>query len=140
MTFILASNLNRRLSMFGSFHFVVRKITGVYHLAVQMVGRGLLLSIPFLASSGGLYLIMLTQHDINYYLTEKPLEYWIAVSLIGTVLIVMALLLARLAVNWSIALPLHLFEGFLGLNASRRANNVSMVTVRLLQDGSLFGW
>ncbi|MCA8997215.1 MAG: glycerophosphodiester phosphodiesterase [Planctomycetaceae bacterium] len=111
MTFILASNLNRRLSMFGSFHFVVRKITGVYHLAVQMVGRGLLLSIPFLASSGGLYLIMLTQHDINYYLTEKPLEYWIAVSLIGTVLIVMALLLARLAVNWSIALPLHLFEG-----------------------------
>ena len=57
---------------------------------MRMVGRVLLLAAPFLAVGGGLFVWLLTEHDINYYLTEKPPEYWLAVVFIGAMLVLLA--------------------------------------------------
>lgn len=107
----LASMHGRSLTVRESFQFVASHVSGVFHIAARMVGRVLLISAPFLAVGGGLYLWLLTKHDINYYLSEKPPQFWLAGTVIGGVLLALAVLLVRCIVNWSIAVQLHLFEG-----------------------------
>ena len=75
----------------------------------RLVIRVLLLTLPFLAVAGGIALLLITDYDINYYLTEKPSEFWIAAVLIGTIVIAMTILLVRKLLAWSLALPLVLF-------------------------------
>src|SRR5262245_20918538 len=48
------------------------KSHAILYLTVRFVALTLLTSIPFLAVGSGLYFLMLTQHDINYYLAAKP--------------------------------------------------------------------
>lgn len=123
MTLSLAWKHNQGLTVLGSFRFVAGKAAGIFRVTWRMVLRVLLLAAPFLAVGGGIFLWLLTEFDINYYLTEKPREYWLAVVLIGSVLTVLAALLIRCIVNWSIAAQLHLFESVpadVCLNTSRQ--------------------
>ena len=110
MTISIASLHGRKLSVSGSFQVVMKKVFGILQVAMRMVGRVLLLAAPFLVVGGGLFVWLLTEHDINYYLTVKPPEYWLAVVLIGAVLVVLVSLLVRCVASWSVAVQLHLFE------------------------------
>ena len=74
------------------------------------MARTVLLAAPFLVAGGLVYLWLLTEFDINYYLTEHPPEFWIAAILIAIVVGAMALVLARFFINWAFTLPLVLFE------------------------------
>ncbi len=75
-----------------------------------MVLKLLILATPFLAAAGGVYFLLLTDHDINYYLSQKPPKFWTAAILMGAILAAFAVGLIRTLVNWSIAIQLHLFE------------------------------
>ena len=110
MTLSLASKHSHGLTVIRSFQFVARKVVEILRVTSLMVARSLLLMAPFLAMAGAVFALLLTEHDINYYLTAKPKEYWLAVVSIGVVLSVLAALLIRCIVNWSIAIQLHLFE------------------------------
>lgn len=110
MTLSLAASHGKRLAVPESFYFVAKHVTGVFQVAARMVGWALAVAVPFLAFGGCLYLLLLSEHDINYYLTEKPPRFWMAVAFIGSVLVALAVLLVRCVVNWSVAVQLHLYE------------------------------
>lgn len=110
MTLAVASPRARSVNIAGSFWFVAKKATGVFQIAARMVARLLVLAAPFVAAGGGVYWLLLTGHDINYYLTEKPPQFWLAAMVIGAILAVLTALVIRCVVSWSVAIQLHLFE------------------------------
>lgn len=110
MTISLTATHAERLKVPSVLKFISTNAPGLIQLTGRMVLKLLVLAAPFLAVGGGLYVLLLTKHDINFYLTEKPPVFWLAVGSIGTVLVAMACLLVRAVINWSVAIPLHLFE------------------------------
>ena len=81
----------------------------IFAFAIRLVVRVLLLTLPFLAAAGAIAWFLLTDYDINYYLSEQPTEFWIAAVMIGLLLLAMALILVSKLLAWSMALPLVLF-------------------------------
>lgn len=79
--------------------------------AGRLVARVLALTLPFLALAAAIAFALITEYDINYYLAERPPEFLAAAALIAVVLVVMAVLLVRKLLAWSLALPLVLFGG-----------------------------
>jgi glycerophosphoryl diester phosphodiesterase len=76
----------------------------------QLVGIASVFA-PFLGLAGLTYGVLLTRHDINYYLTEKPPAFLAAVA-IGIVLGVVLLVLVTAAyVRCLFVVPTLLFEG-----------------------------
>ncbi len=76
---------------------------------VELAGRMLLAilgrSAPFLAVPGFLYLVFLTDYDVNYYLTQRPPTFWVVTVLGGVALLILAAVLGRLFLSWMFALP-----------------------------------
>ncbi|KAE9632637.1 glycerophosphodiester phosphodiesterase family protein [Parasedimentitalea maritima] len=90
---------------------VVRRL---YPLAVfigLLLLRILLLAAPFAIATGLVALWLLTEFDINYYLTYHPPAFKLAVGLIGVIAVVLALLLLLRLSAWALALHLVLFDG-----------------------------
>jgi glycerophosphoryl diester phosphodiesterase len=56
------------------------------------------------------YWLLLTDHDINFYLADKPPRFWLAISLIGADLFVMAGLMLKKITGWAFATQLLLYE------------------------------
>jgi glycerophosphoryl diester phosphodiesterase len=74
-----------------------------------VVGLLALALLPFVLLAYLTYRILL-QHDINFYLEERPPLFWLAVS-IGVLLLSAALAIGTwLYVRWAFALPILLFE------------------------------
>ena len=80
-------------------------------LSGHMIVRLLIGLLPFAIAGGAVYFLLLRAHDINYYLTTKPTEFWIAAVLMAVIVAVLLVLLLRTIARWSLALPLILFEG-----------------------------
>lgn len=97
-------------AIIDSLRLAARGATGLLNLTGRVVARLLAIGLPFLAVAGLLYRALLTEHDINFYLSDRPPEFWTASILIGTVLT--ALICAAIAqlAAWSLAIPLHLLE------------------------------
>jgi len=89
--------------------FTAARLKKLFLFAARLVARVLLITLPLLALGGVIALFLITEFDINYYLTEKPPEFLTAVVLIGIVLLAMLVLLIRKLLSWSLALPLVLF-------------------------------
>jgi len=83
----------------------------VFAFALRLVVRVLLLTLPFLAIAGAIAWLLLTDYDINYYLSEQPPIFWGAAISIGLLLLAMLVLLVHRLIGWSLALPLMLFAG-----------------------------
>ncbi|MFW2438642.1 MAG: glycerophosphodiester phosphodiesterase family protein [Arenicellales bacterium] len=90
--------------------FTAARLKKLFFFATRLVARVLLLTLPLLALGGVIALFLITEFDINYYLTVKPPEFLTAIVLIGIVLITMAVLLIRKLLSWSLAVPLVLFD------------------------------
>ncbi|MEW4526281.1 glycerophosphodiester phosphodiesterase [Maioricimonas sp. JC845] len=110
MSISLAAKEGRSLTVVGALRFVAVRAAGIYRIAIRAVGWLMLYSTPFLAAGAGIYFLLLTDHDINFYLTERPPRFQLAVGLIGAILLALALLVVRCLVGWSVAVPLHLYE------------------------------
>lgn len=62
-------------------------------------------ALPFAALAGAVYWLLLSQADINYYLTEQPPRYWVALG-IGVLLAAGFLIVSGwLLVRWALAVP-----------------------------------
>jgi glycerophosphoryl diester phosphodiesterase len=112
------------------------------HLVKLGMIMGALLAValaPFVLLAFLTYLLLLTEHDIYYYLNDRPPVFWLAAS-IGGVLCLCALAVGMwLCVHWAFALPILVFEKHNArgaLRASRqRVRGVSWQVAR-----NLFGW
>ncbi|HJS74589.1 MAG TPA: glycerophosphodiester phosphodiesterase [Vicinamibacteria bacterium] len=102
----------------------------------RIVLRGILLAAPFLAAGGLVYTSLLTAHDINFYLSARPREFWIAAALIGAILLALLGVVVPRLFAFLYALPLHLFEGMASKQAlaesTRRMKGRSSTPVRVL--------
>ena len=78
-------------------------------LAVRFVAHFLLVASPFLAAAGAVYLLLLRQYDINYYLSEKPPAFWLSVGSGCLIAVVLTVVVLRSLSDWVFALPLLLF-------------------------------
>ncbi|WP_170327232.1 glycerophosphodiester phosphodiesterase family protein [Ruegeria arenilitoris] len=90
---------------------ILSRLPALFGFAVRFVLRVLVLILPFAAVSAVIAWWTLTEYDINYYLTFHPPSFWIAVVLIGAVILVMAWVLIRRLSAWALGLHLVLFEG-----------------------------
>jgi glycerophosphoryl diester phosphodiesterase len=95
----------------GALRFTAAHLHRIFSFALRLVVRVLLLTTPFLAASGAIAWFLLSGYDINYYLAEQPAEFWIAVVMIGLLLLMMLSVLVSKLLSWSMALPLVLFSG-----------------------------
>ena len=108
---------------FQALKFVMARTLNILNLAGRIVLRVILLSIPFLALSIFIYFLMLSGHDINYYLTVKPPVFIWTVALIGLVGLGYTFALCHLVAGVIISLPILIFESespVFSLRESRR--------------------
>jgi glycerophosphoryl diester phosphodiesterase len=91
--------------------FLSGRMSALFQLALLVLLRVLLNLLPFALLLLLLYQQLLSDYDINYYLTEKPAEWKLAIMLGGVVAISCAANLLRLFINWVFCLPLLMFGG-----------------------------
>lgn len=89
--------------------FALSRARPVVGLAARLVGRALALAAPFLAGIGLVYLGLLRDFDINFYLRQRPPAFLAAVTLCASLVLALAWVLLPRLVAWSLALPLVLF-------------------------------
>ena len=101
---------SRRVSYRSALRFLADAWRPILSLTGRIVIRALLIATPFLAVGGFVFLWLLTEFDINYYIATKPPDFWLAVVLIGSILGLGALAIGHAAVGWLMAFPILLFE------------------------------
>jgi glycerophosphoryl diester phosphodiesterase len=106
--------------------------------AVQVALLALTL-LPFVLLAALTYGLLLSGHDVNFYLAERPPVFWLAAG-IG-VLVVLSALAAGLwlYVRWSFALPILLFEST-SARAALRASRERVRGVGWRVGAILLGW
>ncbi|HSF16058.1 MAG TPA: glycerophosphodiester phosphodiesterase [Vicinamibacteria bacterium] len=103
----------------GALWAAARRAWPILILAATLVVRVLVLAAPFLAAAGAVYWLFLTEFDINHYLSNRPISFWVAAILMTGILTAMAAVLVPKLVGWAYALPLLLFEDISGFDALR---------------------
>jgi glycerophosphoryl diester phosphodiesterase len=115
---------------------VVLRLGQLAAIAVALLALSI---VPFILAAVLMYVILLSQHDINYYWTVRPPAFWIATGL-GALLLVAALATTLwLYVRWAFALPLLLFENQFG-RAALRASRERVRGVSWRVGIFLLGW
>ncbi|MHB8902918.1 MAG: glycerophosphodiester phosphodiesterase family protein [Thermoguttaceae bacterium] len=111
MTVLAVALQGRRPTVRGALVRTASLAWPVLQVAGRIVALGAAAAAPFLLAVGGVYVLLLGKHDINYYLAEKPPVFWIASGLAAAILAGLAAVLLRVLVPALYALPLLLFEG-----------------------------
>jgi glycerophosphoryl diester phosphodiesterase len=121
-----------RVTWLEAIRYAFNRVVGLVHIAWFAVVRLLLVSLPFLASVGILYWLLLRKYDINYYLTQKPAAFKVTVLVAGVLLTVMAVLIIIRIAGWLLALPMVLFEATGGKKALRASEEATATHRRKL--------
>ena len=111
MTVILRSGqLHTLAALATAIGFILRAITALARFAANLLIRLLVISIPFLLFSLTIYLLLLQDYDINYYISNKPSEFLLATVLITIAAVILASILLRRLFAWAMTLHLILFD------------------------------
>lgn len=94
----------------GLGRLMLRKFWPLFRFSLQMIGRTILISAPFLATCGLVFYLLLSEYDINYYLSARPPVFWWAGGSIVILLLGMASALLRMYSGWVLALPMILIN------------------------------
>lgn len=82
--YIVRDDLNgKRVSLQEILIKLLPDLPSLFRLCLKSAVTGIVLLIPLIAGAGILYLIFLTEHDINYYLYQKPAEWQYALIATG---------------------------------------------------------
>jgi glycerophosphoryl diester phosphodiesterase len=87
----------------GALLFSAAKAPSVLSFCVRLVARVLLMTAPFLAVGGGAAWLLITDYDINYYLSVRPPSFWVAAVIISVLLAAMLVVVVRKVLGWSLA-------------------------------------
>lgn len=99
------------ISVFESISFAGRRFPHILMLSVFLTGRVLALAAPFLIAGAVIAWLLITRYDINYYLTARPLAFWVAVGTSCALVVAMTVLVSIKLIRWSLVFPLVLFRG-----------------------------
>jgi glycerophosphoryl diester phosphodiesterase len=103
------SQLGKSISVQSVFRYSLTKAPEIFGFAVRLVCRLLLLTLPFLLAAVAIAYWLLTEYDINFYLSNRPPAFWSALFLIGADLLIMLVIVTRKLLDWSVSLSLVLF-------------------------------
>ncbi|CUH53735.1 glycerophosphodiester phosphodiesterase family protein [Shimia marina] len=118
---------------------VLPRLPAVFGVGVQLALRVLVMAVPFLAIAGAAFVYWLTEHDINYYLSQHPPEFRQAVMVIGGALAALIVLLIWRSLGWVLSVPLVVFDG-LSPRAAIRESQQRMQGRRVQFLGKLVIW
>lgn len=131
---------NRRVTWLEAYKYVfVGHLRRLWTLGGAVLIRLLLLSVPFLAGIAAVYRLLLGKFDINFYLSDKPPEFRVALAIAGVLVSALAVLVAWKIATWLFALPVVLFEGRGGKEALRVSADAT-TSVRPQIMSWLCGW
>ena len=117
----------------------VNKAPQIFEFALRLVAKLLLITLPFIAIAAAIAFWLLTDHDINFYLSNRPPAFWVAASLIGVSLLAALALLVYKLLDWSMSLPLILFGNIIPEHSFRQSRDLSRANRgRLVL--ALMGW
>ncbi len=91
------------------------------HLALWQVGILLLWLLPLAAIAAATYLTLLGEHDINFYLAQRPPAFLAALFVGAALGLIAAGVLVHFGTAWALAIPLCLYERLRGRAALRRS-------------------
>ena len=105
-----AATQDQEVGVVAALSATFKNVVAILILTARMVGLILLIVAPFLLVIGVIYYFLLSKHDINFYLAEKPPEFWTAVGLAAVVVAVLLFLVLRMVSGWFYSIQLLLFE------------------------------
>jgi glycerophosphoryl diester phosphodiesterase len=82
----------------------------ILRLTLALFVRFLVLLVPFVATSGATYWLLLREHDINYYLHAWPPVFIVACAIVAVVVLLLTIVLVWKLSSWLLILPLVVFE------------------------------
>jgi len=88
----------------------LRELGSTTLLCLMVIVRSLLLAAPLLAGVGLVAWLLLSDVDINYYMTARPAKFWIAVGLAAAILLAGVWVIVPRLASWSLALPVLLIS------------------------------
>jgi membrane-anchored glycerophosphoryl diester phosphodiesterase (GDPDase) len=89
-------------------------------LGLLQAAAYLAVGIPFVLEIGLVYWLLL-EFDIYFYINIKPLSFWIALIIAGTILATYLLLSAWLYIRWLFSIPMLVFEYTTPIGALRKS-------------------
>ena len=111
MTIGFGAAENRRITWYMALRYVVGKSVDILLLGGHLLVRAVALAMPLLLLVGGVYWVFLREHDINYYLSNRPPDFMWAAGIAGVLIAAFAVLFAIRVLGWMYSLPAVLFEG-----------------------------
>ena len=88
----------------------VKLLPSLFGLGLLQAAVYLAAAIPFFLGIGLTYFLLLRKWDLYYYLNVRPLSWWIAVAVAGTILAAYLLLAAWLYFRWLLSVPILISE------------------------------
>jgi len=117
MTIVLAALRGAHPRVRDAFAHASKRSFAVLRATAQIVVRVLVIVVPFAAAIGATYWALLSGHDINFYLTNRPPEFLAAVAIAGLIALGLGVVLVRTTLSWLLVLPLVVFENVLPIRA-----------------------
>ena len=115
----LAAFLDRKVSVGYALRENIVRLPALIRLGILQAACYAAVSLPFAGGTALTYWVLLGDRDINYYLTFRPLDWYVALG-IGAVLGAFCLLLiAWLFIRWIFAVPVVVFEKAIPVTALR---------------------
>ena len=99
----------------------IAHLPALIRLGLLQAAVYLMASIPFVLGIGLTYLLLLREWDLYYYLNVRPLSWWIALIIAGTLSAAYLLLAAWLYIRWLFSIPILVFEDATPTGALRKS-------------------
>jgi glycerophosphoryl diester phosphodiesterase len=90
--------------------YALRHAVPLLRLTLELTLRVLCYLLPYLIAVGAVAWFLLTDYDINYYLSQRPPEFYYALVIAGLFSLILVYMLGRRLLGWSMVLPLFLFS------------------------------
>jgi glycerophosphoryl diester phosphodiesterase len=111
MTIVLAALRGRRLRARDAIAHSATRALAILRTTGLLVLRALWIVAPFAAALGLTYWALLSEHDINFYLRDRPPEVLAAAAIVAVIVAALAAVVIHKGLSWLLVLPLVVFEG-----------------------------
>ena len=113
------------ITALSSISFALRHVKKIFLFANRLILRLFIIMLPFLALAGLVAFFLITDHDINYYLSQKPPEFMTVVCINAVIILFMSAVLVKKLLTWSLALPLMLFNDVSPADSFRKSEEMT---------------
>lgn len=111
LTLVIHSDQQRTLqALRTNARVLIGRLKALFIYAFLLILRVLAIAAPFVVVGLLVANRYLTEFDINYYLSNRPPDFYVAVSIIGAVVAILVVLLLNRLLAWAVSLHMVLFD------------------------------